>query len=111
MKKPERTIPGHGAAELPEVTVETYNAELRDANGFLGDRASNRAFRSILEDWRERLRQVGDDPLGDRPGEVIGKRKLDKILTQGDIEAAGSSTARSRNSPTSWRPSAGVCCG
>ena len=88
MSTPEPTIPGHGAAALPEVTVATYNAELRDADGFLGDRASNRAFRSILEDWRERLRKVGEDPLGDGPND-LSKRKLDTLFAEGDVEAAG----------------------
>ena len=61
---------------------------MRDAEGFLGDRASNTAFGSILEDWRERLRKVGEDPLGDSPDDT-NKRKLDKLLVQGDFEAAG----------------------
>ena len=34
----------HGARRLAAVTVETYNAELRDSEGFIGDRASKRAF-------------------------------------------------------------------
>ncbi len=90
MTSPEPTIPTHGADVLPEVVVETYNAELRDADGFLGDRASNRAFRSILQDWRERMRQVGDDPLGaDEVDAPVGKRKLDKLLMSGEPEAAG----------------------
>ncbi len=90
MTSVEPTIPTHGAAVLPEVTVETYNAELRDAEGFLGDRASNRAFRSILQDWRERVRQVGEDPLGAEEADTaVGKRKLDKLLISGEPEAAG----------------------
>ncbi|HEY6433994.1 MAG TPA: hypothetical protein VIZ17_18600 [Acetobacteraceae bacterium] len=90
MPSSEPTIPTHGGAVLPEVTVETYNAELRDADGFLGDRASNRAFRSILQDWRERVRQVGEDPIGaEEPDTPVGKRKLDKLLMNGDPEAAG----------------------
>lgn len=83
-------IAGHGSAELPGVRVEAYNAELRDAEGFLGDRASNRAFRSLLEDWRERLRRIDDDdPLGDDASEEISKKKLDKALASEDLEAAG----------------------
>src|SRR5688572_6948014 len=39
----------HGASKLPDACVDAYNAELRDAEGFVGDRASNRAFRAILE--------------------------------------------------------------
>src|SRR5262249_22281891 len=77
-------LTGHGAAELPEVQVDSYNAALRDADGFIGDRASNRAFRAILEDWRERLRRVAGDPLGEDSSEEISKRKLDKILTSGE---------------------------
>jgi len=79
----------HGAKQHATVTIDTYNAELRDAEGFIGDKASNRAFRSILEDWRERLREVGDDPLGDQPTLEISKKKLDKVLIEGDIQAAG----------------------
>jgi predicted NBD/HSP70 family sugar kinase len=79
----------HGAQQLSLVTVETYNAELRTADGFIGDRASKRAFQSILDDWRERVGKVGEDPLGDVPSEAISKKQLDKLLTEGDAEAAG----------------------
>lgn len=80
----------HGAPRLTAVAIDTYNEELRDADGFIGDRASNRAFRAILEDWRERLRAVdGEDPLGSTRSEEISKKKLDKLLIEGDPEAAG----------------------
>jgi len=79
----------HGAEHLSLVTVETYNAELRTADGFIGDRASKRAFQAILDDWRERLRKVGEDPLGEVPSEEISKKRLDKLLADGDAEAAG----------------------
>jgi predicted NBD/HSP70 family sugar kinase len=82
-------LSGHGAMRLPAVDVDSYNAELRDAEGFIGDRASNRAFRSILEDYRERLRKEGEDPLGDTPSKKISKKAIDKLLTEGDPEAAG----------------------
>ena len=82
-------FPSHGALALAAVDVDAYNAELRDAEGFLGDRASNRAFRTILEVSRERMRKVGDDPLGDTPTEDISKKKLDKVLAEGNPEAAG----------------------
>lgn len=55
----------HGAAKLPLVEVDAYNAELREAEGFVGDRAGKRAFAEILTDWRERLERLGGDPLGD----------------------------------------------
>jgi predicted NBD/HSP70 family sugar kinase len=90
-KTPETpTLTGHGAARLPAVDIDTYNAELRDAGGFIGDRASNRAFRAILEDYRERVRREdGEDPLGETPSEEISKKKIDKVLLEGDPEAAG----------------------
>ena len=89
MKKVLPAAPVHGSRDLGPVVVETYNAELRDTEGFIGDRASNRAFRAILDDMRDRLRKVGEDPLGEAPTEEISKKKLDKVLGEGDPEAAG----------------------
>ncbi len=79
----------HGGRVLPAVTVDTYNEELRDEEGFVGDRASGRAFRAILEDWRDKLRAQGEDPFGDAPTREISKSKLDKVLAAGDPLAAG----------------------
>jgi predicted NBD/HSP70 family sugar kinase len=79
----------HGATRLPAVDVDSYNLELRDDEGFLGDRASKGAFRVILENWRKAMRKNGDDPFGDEASEEISKKKLDSVLTQGDPEAAG----------------------
>src|ERR687897_2202246 len=84
------TDAAHALLQLPSVVIDSYNVELRDKDGFVGDRASNRAFRAILDDWRERLgRHAGDDPLGDLPSREISKKKLDKLLVEGDPEAAG----------------------
>ena len=55
----------HGAASLPSVEVDSYNLELKDDEGFLGDRASRHAFHDILENWRKPLRKLGEDPFGD----------------------------------------------
>ena len=33
-------IAGHGAARLPSVEIDSFNIELKDEEGFLGDRAS-----------------------------------------------------------------------
>jgi predicted NBD/HSP70 family sugar kinase len=80
----------HGAEQLSLVTVDAYNAELKAATGFVGDRASKRAFQAILDDWRERVTHAGeDDPLGEEPTGEISKKQLDKLLTEGDAEAAG----------------------
>jgi len=82
-------IAGHGAAVLPSVTVDGYNAELRSKGGMLGDRASNRAFRAILEDGRASLRRRGADPLGEEPSADISKKAIDKALVDGPPEAGG----------------------
>jgi predicted NBD/HSP70 family sugar kinase len=94
-KNSERKAPAaesllkHGASELARVTVDHYNAELRTTDGFVGDRASKRAFQSILDDWRERVRKKGEDPFGDAASEELSKKELDKLLLEGDAEAAG----------------------
>jgi len=43
----------HGAARLPSVDVDSFNIELKDEDGFLGDRASKGAFRKILDGLRK----------------------------------------------------------
>ena len=83
-----REIAGHGAEELPSVTVSSYNLELRDKEGFIGDRASKRAFLAKLEDWRERLGRLDADPFGDVETADISKKQLDKALQGEDPEAA-----------------------
>ncbi len=82
-------IAAHGAAELPAVVVDSYNVEVKNGDKFVGDSASTRAFRTILEQWRKAARKDGDDPLGDEPSEDISKKKLDKMIAGDDVEAAG----------------------
>ncbi len=84
-----RTVPTHGASRLPSVDVDSYNVEVKDDEGFLGDRANKGAFREIIENWRKPLRKAGDDPFGDEASEDINKKKLDSLLAEGDPEAAG----------------------
>jgi hypothetical protein len=86
---PPGPILTHAAKILPAVTVDTYNEELRDEEGFVGDRASGRAFRAILDDWRDLVRQQGDDPFGDTPTEDIRKAEMDEMLAGDDPRAAG----------------------
>jgi hypothetical protein len=81
-------IAGHGATRLPTVDVDSYNIELKDEEGFLGDRASKGAFRKIFDRWRKPLRKSGDDPFGDEPSEKINKKTLDAILVGDDTEAS-----------------------
>jgi hypothetical protein len=78
----------HGATRLPSVDVDNYNIELKDDEGFLGDRASKGAFKKILDSWRKPRKQNGDDPLGKKSTDEISKSTLDEILTGGDVAAA-----------------------
>jgi len=82
-------LPMHGAKRLPSVEVDSYNLEIEDEEGFVGDRASKTAFTAILDKWREPLRKLDDDPFGEKPSEDISKKKLIALLMEGDPEAAG----------------------
>jgi predicted NBD/HSP70 family sugar kinase len=88
LDSPSVGLLAHGPAELSRVHVDAYNAELRTPDGFVGDRASKRAFQTIFDEWRERMRKRGEDPFGDVPSEEISKKQLDKVLLDGDAEAA-----------------------
>ena len=80
----------HGAERLPwGVTVDAYNAVIRAGDGFLGDQASSRAFKAILDHWRAKLHDADEDPLGETPTDAISRRQLDRLLIEGDPEAAG----------------------
>src|SRR3982075_532860 len=81
-------IARHGATRLPSVDVDSFNVELKDEDGFLGDRASKGAFRAIFDKWRKPLRKSGEDPFGDEPSEKISKKTLDAVLIGDDVEAS-----------------------
>src|SRR5436309_15012730 len=78
----------HGATRLPSVDVDSFNIELKDDDGFLGDRASKGAFRRILDRWRKPLKKSGEDPFGDEPSDKISKKVLDAILVGDDGESS-----------------------
>src|SRR6202171_1370113 len=78
----------HGATRLPSVDVDSYNIELKDDDGFLGDRASKGAFRKILDSLRKPLKKNGEDPFGSKSAEEIGKSALDEALVGDDVGAA-----------------------
>jgi hypothetical protein len=81
-------IARHGATRLPSVEADSFNLEVKDDDGFLGDRASKGAFRKILDTLREPLKKSGDDPLGKKAAEDIGKSELDEALVGKDVAAA-----------------------
>ena len=79
----------HGSHRLPAVDVDSYNVELKDDEGFIGDRASKGAFRNMIDNIRKTLRKSGDDPLGEEDSDELSKAELDSLLLQGEPEAAG----------------------
>jgi len=85
---PTTAIAQHGAIRLPMVDVDSFNIELKDEDGFLGDRASKGAFRAMLDTLRGTLRQGGPDPLGGKATAAIAKTTLDEVLVGPDIAAA-----------------------
>ena len=88
-KEPASEPLTHGARRLPGVEVLSYNLELKDQDGFVGDRASKRAFRQFIDEWRKPLRRIGQDPFGKEQSERIAKKKLDELLAKGDADSAG----------------------
>src|SRR6476661_11240518 len=81
-------IAAHGAARFPSVEVDSFNIELKDEEGFLGDRASKGAFRDILDRWRKASPKLGEDPFGDEPSDEISKKKIDAVLIGKNAEAS-----------------------
>jgi hypothetical protein len=77
-------IVAHGSSRLPSVDIDSFNIELKDEDGFLGDRAGKGAFRETLEKWRKPLRKSGDDPFGKELSENISKKEPDSIIRVDD---------------------------
>src|ERR1700709_1433372 len=80
---------GHGSLRLPKVDIVSYNIELKDNGGFLGDRARKKGLAAILDKARKPLIKEGRDPFGERPSTEIGKKEMDRALEKGDAETAG----------------------
>ncbi|HEY7244220.1 MAG TPA: ROK family protein [Xanthobacteraceae bacterium] len=79
----------HGSMQLPSVEVVSYNVKLTDDEGFVGDRASKKAFRQFIESWRKPMREIGEDPFGEVPSTKLAKSRLDALLAKGEPETAG----------------------
>ena len=88
-QRPGAGFVAHGADELPAAFLKSYNLEIKDEEGFIGDRASGRAFRALLDEARAQVSEVAEDPLGKKPTQDISKKQLDNILTNGDSVGAG----------------------
>jgi len=77
----------HGVDELPSVVVTSYNLEVRDEDGFVGDKAKRGAFLEHLDALREHLRRTGEDPIT-VDSDKIGKKELDALLGEGEPREA-----------------------
>lgn len=76
----------HGARLLPGLSVVDYSLALTDAEGLVGDRASQTAFREIVARWHEALAKAGEGGLTEVDFESISKRELDALAVQGDTD-------------------------
>jgi hypothetical protein len=89
MTKSSGTVAHSGSLCLPAVRIGSYNIEIRANGKFIGDSASGRAFRALLEDGRRRVSKFEADPIGDTASSQISKKTLDRLLLAGDVEGAG----------------------
>jgi hypothetical protein len=80
---------GHGELRLPSVIIDSYNVELEDDEGFLGDRANKASFREFVENWRKPLREIAQDPFGTTPSGKLSNQQFNSILLTGEPEGAG----------------------
>jgi len=96
------SIGRHGASRLPSVEVDSYNIELKDENGFLGDRASKGAFQAILDVWRKPLKKSGDDPFGNKSSESISKKGSTGFWSATTSRLLRCCTARWKTSRRNW---------
>ena len=88
-RKDENGAPvANGAESLPAVQVASYNLELRDREGFIGDQANRGSFREAIDLWREKARKGGPDPLGDKPTGDLSKKDIDALLKDQESEAS-----------------------
>jgi hypothetical protein len=78
----------HGSTQLAAVTVDAYNAELKDTEGFVGDRASNRAFQAIIDEWNQRLHAAGESPLDATSREQVVQKSPAQLLDENNPSAA-----------------------
>jgi hypothetical protein len=61
--------------------ITSYNVELHEGTGFVGDKASVSAFLALVEQRRNKLALAGPSPFGD--DEEITPEHFDAILTSG----------------------------
>lgn len=74
----------HGLRELGALSVRGYSLQLREKGGFVGDQASQTAFRKLLDRWRRRGKKHGGrtHPLGAVPSAELSKGEIDRALAK-----------------------------
>jgi len=77
------TVTVHGAATLTSVTVDAYNSQIREEDGFVGDRARRAVFFQTLDKWRD-IADPRHEIFGDVPTKELSKSRLDEILLEGN---------------------------
>jgi len=79
----------HGALRLPGLSIDSYNLAIRepDEHGFVGDRASQTAFRELL-DLARRHKRTAKDPFGRKRSAELDKKTIDLVMVGGDPDAA-----------------------
>ncbi|MFT0859551.1 ROK family protein [Ancylobacter sp. G4_0304] len=77
------TVVVHGAERLTAVTVDACNSQLRDEDGFIGDRARRAAFFEALERGRALWPADALPMLGDTALDAISKKQVDELLENG----------------------------
>jgi hypothetical protein len=85
---PQNTQQKHGARDWPRFSIGDYSLLLEDAEGLVGDQASETAFREVLKGWQQTLELAGRKPFGDEAAEDMSKERLDAIASGPDAEAA-----------------------
>jgi len=89
-RRPTARIGGpHGVSRLTGLTIDSYNLAIPDpeGEGFLGDRASQTAFRKVLDTVRK-LHATGKDPFGRTRSGELSKNDIDLVLVGGDADAS-----------------------
>jgi hypothetical protein len=69
-------LPTHGASVLPSVTVDSYNLEVEDEDGFIGDKVSKGAFWEFVNKWRAALQDLGEDRSEVSPAKSLANASL-----------------------------------
>lgn len=79
----------HGVSRITGLTIDSYNLAIPDPDGegFLGDRASQTAFRQVLDTVRK-VHATGKDPFGRARSDELSKKDIDLVLVGGDADAS-----------------------